>query len=92
MHAASGAVPHAILVNLMCCWIAETYTLEAPCISNNFKAGQLWLEREDQINNIELTVVGVCLRFSSYVLTFQDISSRSSYVVTFQTMKSLLKL
>ena len=29
MHAASGAVPHAILVNLMCCWIAETYTLEA---------------------------------------------------------------
>ena len=29
MHAASVAVPHAMLVNLMCCWIAETYTLEA---------------------------------------------------------------
>ena len=69
----------------------ETYTVETLCSSNNYKAGQLWLEREAQVKNIELTVVGVCLRFSSYVLTFRDISSLSSYVVTFQTMKSLLK-
>ena len=69
----------------------ETYTVEAPCSSNSYKAGQLWLEREAQVKNIELTVVGVCFRFSSHVLTSQDISSLSSYVVTFQTMKSLLK-
>ena len=69
----------------------ETYTVEAPCSSNSYKAGQLWLEREAPVKNIELTVVGVCFRFSSHVLTSQDISSLSSYVVTFQTMKSLLK-